>query len=224
MLKIWSFAKGKFIKIHAASLHRQTTRKRQKNMKKILLAAVILGLNFSANAITKEVVAKAKFKVTVDQQAKKANLVFLPSTNEKVVVKILNEEGKLIFSENIKSSSRFERPYNLSELADSQYTIVVEHANEVFNEEISLVSVNELKAVAFHASVKTLADGKVALKVLQDGLNTVFVSVKNEEGNALYTTSITNEGSFIQNFDISSIKEAVYFEVKNNKEVKTVRF
>ena len=193
-------------------------------MKKILLAAVILGLNFSANAITKEVVAKAKFKVTVDQQAKKANLVFLPSTNEKVVVKILNEEGKLIFSENIKSSSRFERPYNLSELADSQYTIVVEHANEVFNEEISLVSVNELKAVAFHASVKTLADGKVALKVLQDGLNTVFVSVKNEEGNALYTTSITNEGSFIQNFDISSIKEAVYFEVKNNKEVKTVRF
>ena len=63
-------------------------------MKKILVAAIILVSSVSAFSAIKEAKAvTAKFTVTTDLSTKKANLTFIPSGDEKVTVKILNENA-----------------------------------------------------------------------------------------------------------------------------------
>jgi hypothetical protein len=90
-------------------------------MKKLLVAACILISSISAMAnVNDDKSVVAKFKVTTNKADKMANLTFIPSTSEKVTVKILDENGKVIFQEQILNKDGFTRPYNLSQLNDAE--------------------------------------------------------------------------------------------------------
>lgn len=193
-------------------------------MKKILLAAIILCSSVTAFAsIKNEKAVTAKFKVTTNLETKKANLTFIPSGNGKVTVKILNANGVVIFQEQVKSTEGFSRPYDLSKLQSAEYTLVVMEGTNEFTEKVSLTQlISSPKVGAFSAAATVSAPGKVTLKILQEKVSPVFVAIKDYQGNTLYSTAISNQASFTQNFDLSKVNAAVYFEVKASNGSKTI--
>ncbi|PTB97415.1 hypothetical protein C9994_02905 [Marivirga lumbricoides] len=193
-------------------------------MKKLLVAACILFSSVSAIANDNEDKAVvAKFKVTTNKTDKKANLTFIPTTSEKVIVKILDEKGNVIFQESILNKEGFSRPYNLSQLNGSEYTIVVKEGNSTYEEKIS-IGTTELTATSnvLVATANRIDNNKIELKVLQNAANPVFVIMKDQLGNILYDATITEMVSFVQNFNIAQINGDLTFEVKSGDVLKTI--
>ncbi|GAA5022627.1 hypothetical protein GCM10011506_00530 [Marivirga lumbricoides] len=192
-------------------------------MKKLLVAACILFSSVSAIANDNEdKTVVAKFKVTTNKVDKMANLTFIPTTSEKVTVKILDEKGNVIFQESILNKDGFSRPYNLSQLNGAEYTIVVKEGNNTYEEKIS-IGTTELTATSnVLVATANRIDNKIELKVLQNAATPVFVTMKDLRGNILYNATVTEMVSFIQKFNVQQISGELYFEVKAGNVVKTI--
>lgn len=184
-------------------------------MKKLLVTACILFSSVLAFANDNEdKLVVAKFKVTTNQSNKLANLTFIPSNSEKVTVKILDENGKVIFRENILNKDAFVRPYNLSQLEGSVYTILVIEGDNTYSEKISM-STKEISAVSNVLVAKAIRteDNKVELKVLQNSANPVYITLKDQLGYVIYNAKVTDKVSFIQKFNITQVAGELTFEV-----------
>jgi hypothetical protein len=193
-------------------------------MKKLLVAACILFSSVSAIANDNEDKSVvAKFKVTTNKSDKMANLTFIPTTSEKVTVKILDEKGKVIFQEQILNKEGFSRPYNLSQLNGAEYTIVVKEGNTTYEEKIS-IGTTELTATSNNlvATAIRIDNNRVALKVLQNVANPVFITMKDQFGNIIYNATVTEMVSFMQKFNILQLSGELSFEVKAGDVVKTI--
>lgn len=193
-------------------------------MKKLLVAACILISSLSVIAESNEDNAVvAKFKVTTNQNSKMANLTFIPTTTEKVTVTILDGQGHVIFREQILNNEGFIRPYNLSHLDGSDFTIIVKEGNTIYKENIS-IRTKEISAVSNNlvAKASRIDEGKVQLKVLQNAVNPVFITVKNQFGHVIYDATVTDMVSFVQKFNILQVTGKLTFEVSAGNESETI--
>lgn len=193
-------------------------------MKKLLVAACILvsSLTAFANNIEDDAIV-AKFKVTTNKTNKLAHLTFIPTTSEKVTVKILNKQGNVIFREQILNKEGFSRPYNLSKLNGAEFSIIVTEGNTSYTEKIS-IGTEEIPTVSNYliAKAKRIEDNKVELKVLQNAASPVFINVKNQFGHIIYEATVTDMVSFIQKFNLVKFAGTVTFEVTAGNESKSI--
>lgn len=191
-------------------------------MKKLLVSALIVCSVFTAKAgENEEKTAVAKIKVTTNVTDKKAHLTFIPSSEEKVIVKILDEKGTPIFQEQIQQSEGFTRPYNLSKLNGTEFTFVVKEGKNTYEEKISLSEINSVE-VNFYATARTLENNKIELKVLKNEVGPVTVIVKDQNGNALYSNTVADLISFVQNYDVAQVKGELTIEVISGTAKKTI--
>ncbi len=193
-------------------------------MRKLLVAACILFSSVSAFANDNEdnsVVAK--FKVTTNKTTKMANLTFIPSTEEKVTVKIMDAQGNIIFREQILNKEGFIRPYNLSQLNGAEYSIEVTEGKTVYTEKIS-IGTEKLDIVSKNLSTKAsrINANTVELKVFQNAINPVTIKVQDQIGNVIYKATVNEMISFVQKYNLLNVKGEVSFEVKSGSESEII--
>jgi len=189
-------------------------------MKKLLVSALILCASFVASANNKVVPTK-KLKVTSNVEVKKATLTYLPTSNEKVLVKIINERGEVVYKETINETKTFVRPYDFSQLSSDKFIILVKEGKEVYKEVIDL---NDELTSNFDlvASTKEINENTFEVKVLQSQKQDVNIVIRDQNGRVLYSSNIEDRASFIQQFELTQKYGEVTLEVSNKRNSKTI--
>jgi hypothetical protein len=93
----------------------------------------------------------------------------------RVRVSIYGERNELVFTEVLSNVTAFVRPYNFSELAEGQYTIVLEDKNGQQVEKVNYV-VNRVNSVIRVTEVAN-SSNKYCLNVVNDGAENVSVKI-----------------------------------------------
>lgn len=143
----------------------------------------------------------------------------------KVEVSILDNKNEVLFTEEIKTSGSFVRPYNFSNLAYGEYTIVVKDEMGQYNEKVSY-SANKVVSYTYLAALPN-QENKYWLNVRNNGQENVNVRILSQDGIVLYEQSVIVNGGFNTVFNLSKVKgnSPVTFEVTDgNNQVHTATF
>jgi hypothetical protein len=135
-----------------------------------------------------------------------------------VAVSILDKKNTIVFQEEIYSNGSFIRPYNFSNLAEGEYTIVMKDEN---GEQRQTLNYSIAKSTSYaHVSEIKNQKSKYWLNIVNNGAEKMNVRIYSLTGELLYEQSVTVEGSYSKVFNVSQLKQpAVVFEVSNNKGV-----
>ena len=150
-------------------------------------------------------------------------------TTEKSTVRlsILNDKNQLVFTETFFNSASFVRPYNFSELAEGEYTIVLADKNGKQAEKVNHLA----STITSHISVAEIVnqENKYRLDVTNSGTDVVSVRIYAQDGTPLHEQLVTVTGSFSTIYNLSQVKSAVNsaitFEVTtSNGQIRTIQF
>jgi hypothetical protein len=120
-----------------------------------------------------------------------------------VKVSILDKNKKLIFTETISNVASFKRPYNFSQLAQGQYTIVIEDKNGKQVEQVNYV-LNKVESFVRVNKVAN-AEGKYVLNVTSTGADDVYVKISNGS-TILHEQTIVVDKNFGLIYDLTQLK------------------
>lgn len=142
-----------------------------------------------------------------------------------VKVSIYNNSNVLVFSETLNNVTSFKRPYNFSNLAQGEYTIVLEDKNgkQVENVRYRMNTVNSFIHVAAIAN----AENKYMLNVTNDGTESVYVKIFNNENDLLHEQALQVTGTFGLVYNLSKVKSSseITFEITtSNGKVQRMTF
>jgi hypothetical protein len=141
------------------------------------------------------------------------NLLYQSAGLSNVKVSILDAKGNEVFSESIKKTDGFIRPYNFSEMGKGDYTFCVEDKNGRITETFQYGLAEPPKA----ATVLQLADNKYIVGV-KSALASGSITIKIYEGSRLLHEQQNEIASdFGQLFTLKNITDAVSFEITDSK-------
>ena len=130
-----------------------------------------------------------------------------------VKVSIYNNSNELVFSETINGVTSFKRPYNFSNLAQGEYTIVLEDKNgkQVENVSYHMNTVNSF----IHVSEVANTENKYMLNVTNDGTESIHVKIFSNENELLHEQQLKVTGTFGLIYNLSQVKSSseVTFEI-----------
>jgi hypothetical protein len=135
-----------------------------------------------------------------------------------VVVSILDKKNAIVFQEEIYSNGSFIRPYNFSNLAEGEYTIVMKDEN---GEQRQTINYAVAKSNCFaHVTEIRNQKNKYWLNIVNNGEEKMSVSIYSLTGELLHKQSVTVDGSYSKIFNVSQLNQpAVVFEVSDNNGV-----
>lgn len=107
--------------------------------------ATVAGVaNGPENAFGKKVNEVEKELITIEADPvfkKKGNTLFLNLLNldqEKVTIKIVDNEGRIVFIETLKGDLVIEKAFNFENAFENEYTVLVVDNNETFKETVEV--------------------------------------------------------------------------------------
>jgi hypothetical protein len=133
----------------------------------------------------------------------------------KVKLSIYDKQNVLVFKEILSTTGSFKRPYNFSELAKGEYTIVLEDKNGRQEEKVNYQSHSPLSFI----KVSKAADqkDKYVLNVVTTGSEVVSVKIFDSLKGMIHEKEITVDGSLGLLYNLSQVKSSdsavVIFEV-----------
>ena len=122
-------------------------------MKQILRNAVVVALIFAGTAGMANGPKKAfgkkgneveKSLIAIESDpvfTKKGNKLFMNLLNldlEKVTIKVVDSEGRIVYIETIKGELVIEKAFNFENAFENEYTVLVVDANETFKEVVEV--------------------------------------------------------------------------------------
>ena len=137
-------------------------------------------------------------------------LIYKSETESDVKVSIFGADNKLVYSEKVRHTSGFARPYSFENLAPGEYSVVIEDNAGTTTRTIStrqtaspkLVNVLKLKS----------AEGKFLLTV--GGRGTEAITLNIYDGQKLIHSEVKEvSGDFAQVYNLSQVKGSPAFEV-----------
>jgi hypothetical protein len=143
---------------------------------------------------------KASSKMAIMQKDEDHIQLFYKSNKEATIeVSIYDADNKLTFTELIRKSDGFIRPYDLSAMKEGDYTVVVNDGSEKFVEKIS---VKNSKEVVLSNVISMKKEGSFLLTVADKKAQHFTVTISDENDNVLYkqTESLDKQYSKIYNF------------------------
>ncbi len=153
----------------------------------------------------------------VKKSATSYKLIYKSELASDVRVKIFNERNILVYSEIIKNSNGFSRPYNFERLGEGEYTIKVDNGSGWLTGTV-LYQDGEVEMLAH---LTKLEDGKFLVTVPGKGKDQLTVRVLNEQGEVIKRYENKVEGDFAQVYDVSKVTGPVSFEISNQRCVTT---
>ena len=190
-------------------------------MKKPIAMAVLLTVISTvafAFTGTTELSETSKFQV-VENSDSRYDLYYVSESIDNVVVRILDQNGKLINSDKLSDVRAFKRTYNLIGLPTGNYKIEVKNAEGKASQAIFH---NPVTATNLHTIVGQLPNVN-KFKVLvgpNDHNKKITVQIVDENNNILIEESIKNaQNGFSKVFDLSRVESSyVTFKVNNGEE------
>jgi hypothetical protein len=200
----------------SSPLYRQltTTSFNNNNMNSKFSALVFAFIIMSATAF-----ADAPASLTVISTSTSSVYKIYYKTKEvgKVKVSIINSANQLVFSEVLSNVASFVRPYNFSELAEGEYTIVLEDKN---GKQVEKVNYTMNRIVSFIKVTEVANDqNKYMLNVANNGSEVVTVKIFSNNA-LLHKQDVQVTGSFGLIYNLSQVKATtdskITFEVSTS--------
>jgi uncharacterized protein GlcG (DUF336 family) len=167
------------------------------------------------------VVAAEKFAYSLYaiKETSKFRLSFVNEQGSQVSVKVLDQAGKLVYTDNIKGATELKRNYDLSSLGRGVYTVEISNGEFKTADRVA-VGGAKLNPVAFNAYISSsLTDGSFKV-AYQGGDEGVYLTVQDANGTLLYSERNESE-NFARKYNISTLKAGTY-TVSVNSGDKTV--
>lgn len=184
----------------------------------LLIALVTMTITaFSATPASFEITSAAEAIYSVHYKSTEVG---------KVKVSIFNSENKMIFTEILNNVASFKRPYNFSQLAEGEYTIVLADKNGKQVEKVNYLK-NKITTLITVAQVAN-ADYKYKLNIANNGTEVVSVRIFDNVKGLLYEETIEVTGNHSLIYNLSKVKPAanaiIIFEVTSNGKTETAMF
>ena len=150
-------------------------------------------------------------------------VTYKPEKTMNVSVSIVNQLGQTIFSETLKNTEGFMRPYNFSRLAEGIYTIEIADASGEHTELVDFRSGTIEKSI--NVKKITGVDGKYLLTASGKGKEEITVNIYDAFDTLIHTEKAVTDGNFGQVYNLGKNDSAVKFEITSQYgAVKTVKY
>jgi hypothetical protein len=186
-------------------------------MKKIfLMLTAALVVTFSAMASNKP---GAESGVAVVNNGTTLKLYYKGLAEANVKVWILNENGDIVFSEMLKKTDGFVRPYNIASIPAGEYTIEV--SDHTTNYSAKVIIGKEHKRELANLFRVRGEDGKYLLTVPTQEAKDINVRILADDA-VIYDEVVAISSNFARIYNLKKIKGALTFEIKDGKGNTTV--
>ena len=135
-----------------------------------------------------------------------------------IKVFILNNDNQVIFSEKIKNTAGFVRPYNFSKLPEGNYSIRLAGEKESFMERVVHEN-SPIKAYRPIHMMRVPGTNKFILSVPNKGKEKVSVTIYDERGSVVHEEVEDIDGDFAKIYNIKPKTGRVTFVVSDSKGV-----
>jgi hypothetical protein len=191
---------------------------------KLKINALVIACMMSLSAIA---TSPSSMTVTTTSNGSVFNINYKTTEAENVKVSIINSLNQTVFSETINNVVSFVRPYNFSQLAEGEYTIVVADKRGKQAEKVSY----SLNKIASFISVSEMAhsENKYALNVNNNGSEVVYVKIYDGNEELIHEQNVEVTGSFGLIYNLSQVKStvgsSVTFEISTSSgKMQTIKF
>ena len=158
-------------------------------MKKLILSFIV--------ALTVSVaMANDPTSVTGTALVKSGSIVKLfykGETNATVKVSILNERGALVFTETLRNTDGFSRPYNFSDLQYGAYTVEVDNG---IRRNVEHVNYSAQGIVKFATVIKLKDENRYMLLVPNKSPEKLHITILDSNGNKVHSSVRSLSGDF----------------------------
>ena len=145
----------------------------------------------------------------VKSSATSYKLIYKAEQVSDVRVQILDANKALVYSEVIRKTAGFARPYNFEGLAEGEYTIQIDNGANGLTETVKYSS-GRIEKLAHLVSLK---DGKYMLTVAGKGEEELTVQIFNKDGESVFSEDSKINGDFGKIYNLSHLSGPFSFEV-----------
>lgn len=178
-------------------------------MKKILSLVIVLIAIGQVNASATE--PHSPVGMSVLKNGPLVKVFYQGEETGKVKVTIYNDKGRIVYTETMRDTENFMRPYNFSRLPAGKYTIELIDSHGKRVKEIA----HGRRAKENVAVLTKLRQdqGKYMLAVPNEGRNALTVRIFDNYSKLVYAKTEVVEGDFATVYDLSKFKGNYTFEV-----------
>ncbi len=149
-------------------------------------------------------------------------LIYKPALATNVSVAIFDANDQLVFSETLRKTEGFSRPYNFAGLAEGDYSINV---RDITGEQIEKVNYRGGKVERLVNVLKLNDTDKYLLTIAGKGEERFSLKIYDAAGKLIHDETNMIYNSFGQVYDLSKVTGSVTFEVADKTgTVKTISF
>jgi len=179
-------------------------------MKKFTMLVVGVLASTLTFAVSKDDNPKsASGMIVVKQDESSYKLIYKSEEKTDVKVQIFDAQNALIFSETIRHSDGFSRPYNFINMAEGNYTIKLDNGSGWQSETVNYkFGVKEKPA-----QLITLGGGRYLLAVPGTGKDNLSITIEDSEGREIHKRTREVNGNFSEVYNLSSIEGAFTLQV-----------
>lgn len=183
-------------------------------MRKIQLVFIVLML-ISSVVFAGRIENPSPFSgITIFKNGDVVRVLYKGDKPTKVSVVIFDEQNRIVFSEGVKKRSEFIRPYNLSNLPEGNYRIVVEDENGKHEE-----NVNHVKepAKVLSSIVNAKEKQKCLVALFSKGEANVQITLTDIHKKILVSEMCTVKGQVSKLFDLKDVNGPVTVQITDKK-------
>jgi hypothetical protein len=137
-------------------------------------------------------------------------LIYKSETASDVKISIFNTDSRLVYSERVRNTTGFARPYSFKNLAPGEYRVVVEDESGSTTRKISTLQTASSKLV----NVMKLKSAEGKFLVTIGGRGTEALTLNIYEGQKLIHSEVKEvSGDFAQVYNLAQVKGSPSFEV-----------
>ena len=153
--------------------------------------------------------------VAVMKNGETFKLLYKGTQNSNVKVLILNDNNEIVFSERIKNTDGFVRPYNFTALPEGNYRFEVTDSNGLQSEQINYRKPTNDKVA--HLIRVAGTDEKFILSVPNRGNDIITVTIFDEDNAVLYSGIEKITGDFAKVYNVQKLEGKATFNVTDSK-------
>ena len=127
---------------------------------------------------------------------------------------LLNQQGKILYKENIASTDVFQRSIDLAELSDGTYEVRIEDEYKIVTTALTkikgkVIPLNENKNISFKPQIM-LKDTQLNVSLLALNDEKLVISIIDEEQNIISEKKLSGSINLGQSFDLSQLNSGYY--------------
>ena len=174
----------------------------------LLAILLISGITF-ANAFD-----NPRTTMAVIKNGSTFRLFYKGAQQSDVKVLILNDENQIVYSEKIKNTDGFARPYNFSNLPEGHYSIQIKDNAGVRTETVNHQTEREEKTMHL---LRLDGTGKYVLSVPSQGKQDLSITIFNDMNEVLYESDEKINGDFARIYNLGDQTSKFRFVVTDGK-------